>query len=371
VAGANGKGAVRAGAPRGHGARGRQRPTPAELDTWIVVVSWNGADLLPACLRALARLSRPARVVVVDNGSTDGSAAAVAAFPSVEWLPLGRNTGFAEANNQGIRRALAAGARWVGLVNPDVEVEPGWLAALVAAGEAHPEVGLLNGLLLFADDPSRVNSTGLLLDRLGRARDRDFGRALAALDTPEGPVTGVTGGAVLLRAAALLRVGLFDPAYFAYYEDADLSLRASALGVKCWYASGARALHGFGRSVGVGSPRQRYLLARNHLRLMATHLPLPLALAAGPLALLRATVKAPLELLHGRPAHAAAHLRGAGAGALAAASALARRLRREGGVPEGAEVAGASELRRMLRSLPADPDAADEIERRRRDDPPT
>jgi GT2 family glycosyltransferase len=308
------------------------------VDTWIVVVNWNGARLLPDCLASLAALVRPARVVVVDNGSSDGSAAVVAGFPGVEWIGLGENRGFAAANNVGLRRALAAGARWIGVVNTDVVLDPGWLDALVAAGEAHPDIGILGGLLLFADEPSRVNSTGLVLDWLGRAFDRDFGVPLAELTTRDGPVPGMTGGAALLRADALRRVGLFDPAYFAYYEDVDLSLRAAAAGIGTWYASGARALHGYGRSFGPGSPRQRFLLARNHLRAMATHFPLPRAVATLPaVALLRAAVKAPLELARGRPAHASAHLRAAGAGAVAALEVLGRRIRGRTGIPAGAE----------------------------------
>ncbi len=314
-----------------------------EPGTWIVVVNWNGARLLPGCLTSLSRLSRPAHVLVVDNGSTDESAQVTATFAGVEWLPMGRNLGFAAANNVGIRRALAAGARWVGIVNTDVQVEPGWLGALLAVAELHPDAGILGGLLLFADDPERVNSTGIVLDRFGRAKDRDFRVPLAQLATRDGPVTAMTGGAALFRAEALREVGLFDPAYFAYYEDVDLSLRAAAHGVRAWYVSSARALHGYGKSFGNGSPQQRYFLARNHMRAMATHLPLPwAALVASAFTLSRATLKAPLELLRGRPAHALAHLRGAGAGALAAIEVLGRRLRHDGGLPRGAETTASS-----------------------------
>jgi GT2 family glycosyltransferase len=310
-------------------------------DTWMVVVNWNGARLLPGCLSSLAGLSRRAHVIVVDNGSMDDSAEVARGFPGVEWLPMHRNLGFAAANNVGIRRALAAGASWVGIVNTDVQLEPDWLELLVAAAQSHPEAGILGGLLLFADDPTRVNSTGVVLDHFGRAKDRDFGVPLAELATRDGPVTAMTGGAMLFRADVLRRVGLFDPAYFAYYEDVDLSLRAAALGFRCWYVSAARALHGFGKSFGNGSPGQRYLLARNHMRAMATHLPLPWAMAVAPLfTFSRATLKAPLELLRGKPAHALAHLRGAGAGALAAIAVLARRLRRDGRVPKGADATG-------------------------------
>ncbi len=284
-------------------------------DALVVVVNWNGAALLPGCLAALTSQEPRPRVLVVDNGSADGSAEVVAGFPGVEWLPLGRNAGYAEANNLGLARGLEEGARWLGVVNPDVVVQPGWLAALLAAGETHPEAGLLGGLLLFGDAPDRVNSTGLVIDRLGRVKDRDFGDPLADLARPEGQVTGLTGGALLLRAAALREVGLFDPGYFAYYEDADLSLRAARRGIEARYVPAARALHGFGKSFGAGSPTQKYWLARNHLRFVAAHWPLPwVALAAPLLAAYRAGVVAPLALLRGRPGMAWAQWRGAGAG---------------------------------------------------------
>ncbi|BDG07191.1 glycosyltransferase family 2 protein [Anaeromyxobacter paludicola] len=306
----------------------------ADPGAFIVVVNWNGAALLPACLEALLAQSPRPEVLVVDNGSADASAAAVARFPGVGWLPLGRNAGFAEANNVGLRRGLEAGARWLGVVNPDVVVQPGWLAALVAAGEAHPRAALLGGLLLLGDAPDRVNSTGLVLDRLGRVKDRDFGLPVAALRRPEGPVAGLTGGALLCRAEALREIGLFDPGYWAYYEDADLSLRAARRGFESRYVPGARALHGFGKSFGAGSPRQKYWLARNHLRFVAAHWPVPFVLAAAPLlAAWRAGVAAPLALARGRGRLAGAHLRGAGAGLLAAGDRLLARagLRRGGG----------------------------------------
>jgi GT2 family glycosyltransferase len=307
-------------------------------DTCIVVVNWNGAALLPSCLRALARSCRPVRVIVVDNGSTDGSAEVVRSFPDAEWIGLEQNTGFAVASNVGFRRALDAGARWVGMVNPDVEVEPGWVDALVVAGEAHPEAALLGGLLVFGDDPDRVNSTGLELDRFWRIRDRDFGAPLAEVSRPDGPALGVTGGAALARAAALRAIGLFDPAYFAYYEDADLSLRAGERGLRCWYVPAARARHGFGKSFGPGSPNQKYLLARNHLRFAAVHGPWALAVLLVPLlAATRILLKAPMELVRGRSALASAHLRAAVDGARTAAGALRKRLLASSRFPPGAE----------------------------------
>ncbi|MGC3997196.1 MAG: glycosyltransferase family 2 protein [Anaeromyxobacter sp.] len=296
-------------------------------DTFIVVVNWNGGGLLPACLDALRAQVPPGAILVVDNGSSDDSAAVVAARPGVRWLPLGANTGFSPAANAGLRQALLAGARFVALVNTDVVLAPGWLAALRADADRHPRAGLWNGLLTFEDDPLTVNSTGLVFDRWLRARDRDFGRPLAALDRPAGTVPGVTLGAALLRASALRRTGLLDPAFFAYCEDADLSLRAARAGVGCRYVPAARARHGYARTSGAGSPLQRYLLARNHLRVAARHLPLAWAAAAVPgLALLRAAVAAPRAALRGGRAHGLAQLRAARDGLALGGEALRLRL---------------------------------------------
>ena len=208
-----------------------------------IVVTHAGAAWLPDCLRALAAQEACARLelVVVDNGSSDGTSALLRnEFPSVAVLRLPENQGYARGNNAGLRRALAAGADFAALVNDDVEVEPGWLQALLDAAAAHPEAGLFCGTLLFRGE-ERVNSTGVVLDAFGRARDRDFGQRRSAVVREDGPVAGVTGGAALIRTALLRRTGLFDPGYFAYYEDVDLSLRAAREGSLCWYAARAVA----------------------------------------------------------------------------------------------------------------------------------
>jgi len=302
-----------------------------------VVVTHRGAAWLPECLQALAAQSARARleIVVVDNGSADGTAELLRArFPSVAVVRLPENEGYARGNNAGLRRALASGADFAALVNDDVEVMPGWLQALLDAAAAHPEAGLFCGTLVFRGEP-RVNSTGLCIDGFGRARDRDFGLPLADLRRADGPVEGVSGGASLVRCALLRRTGLFDPGYFAYYEDVDLSLRAARAGSIAWYTAAARATHRFGATVGPGSPRQRYLLGRGHLRTLALHQPAARAAALVPLtAAYRMGIKMPLELLHGRPALALAELRAAIAGAAAALLALRTRMRR---IPPGAE----------------------------------
>jgi GT2 family glycosyltransferase len=126
----------------------------------------------------------------------------------------------------------------------------------------------------------------------------------------------------------LRTVGLFDPAYFAYYEDVDLSLRAAEAGFGCWYVRDAVARHRFGATIGPGSPRQRYLLGRGHLRTVAMHQPVLKAAALVPLTVAyRAVVKAPLELARARPRLALAELKAAGAGAADAVKAFIDRSR--------------------------------------------
>jgi len=258
-----------------------------------VVLTWNGAHLLPECLRALRRQDArvPLHIVVVDNASTDGTAALLACdFPDVEHLRLPENMGYSRGNNEAMRRALDAGADFVALINNDVELAPDWLRILLDGARAHPEVGLLTGTLLFRGEEV-VNSTGLILDGFGRARDRDFRVPLAELSRTDGEVEGVSGGAALLRASMLREIGLFDPAYFAYYEDVDLSLRAASAGYRSFYVRAASARHRFGATFGA----------------------------------YRAAVKAPLELLRLRPALAWAEVRAAAAGGFAALRALSDR----------------------------------------------
>ena len=266
------------------------------------------------------------RTLVVDNGSTDDTSSLLARdYPAVDLLRLPVNLGYGRANNEAMRPLLEAGADFIALINNDVELEPGWLATLLRAAAAHPEAGLFTGTLLFRGEET-VNSTGLTIDSFGRARDRDFRVPREALRREAGKVAGVSGGAALLRASVLRKIGLFDPAYFAYYEDVDLSLRAAKAHAHSWYEPGAVARHRFGATFGPGSPQQRFLLGRGHLRTLGLHQPLPRALALVPLtALYRLGWKAPVELLQGRPAHAWAEVRAAVSGTLSALQALSGR----------------------------------------------
>lgn len=228
-----------------------------------VVLSWNGREDTLACLRSLE--GEDVEVIVVDNASEDGTAEAVT---GVELIRNERNLGYAGGMNVGIRRALERGADAVLLLNNDVEVEPGAIAALADALDA---AGGVCPVIVFADQPERVWYAGASFDpRRGyNGRHRT--------DRPAGVVATdrVCGAAVLLPREALDRVGLFDEALFAYAEDTDWSLRASAAGLPLLVAPVSRMRHKVSASTGgEGSESALYYGTRNGLAVAERHAPL-------------------------------------------------------------------------------------------------
>jgi N-acetylglucosaminyl-diphospho-decaprenol L-rhamnosyltransferase len=191
-------------------------------------------------------------VVVVDNGSDDGSVEAVRErFPEVGIEPMGRNLGFGPALNAGI--AARPGADPVILLNNDVRCQPGFVAALVAAaGEAE----MVAGVLLQDDRPQLIDSAGVVAeaDTL-MAFDHLHGEDVSALESAPAPL-GPCGGAALYSRAAFDAVGGFDERIFVYYEDVDLAMRMRVAGSSCATAPAARALHAYSATLGSRSGRK-------------------------------------------------------------------------------------------------------------------
>jgi GT2 family glycosyltransferase len=236
-------------------------------DASVVIPNWNGSAWLGSCLQSLAGQSvSPREVIVVDNGSTDGSLAYLRdEHPEVRVLALGHNTGFAHAANVGMR---AAGADLVALVNTDVMLESDWLARTTRALRAHPDAASVACKMLELADRRRVYDAGDVLRRDGACEQRgrfelDDGRWDAS-----GEVFGACAGAALYRRDVVLEVGGFDERFFAYLEDVDLSLRLRLAGWSCRYEP-AVALHaGEGSSSSLPGGHQ-YLVERNTLVLVA------------------------------------------------------------------------------------------------------
>ncbi len=243
----------------------------------VVVLNWNGLEDTLALLSTLERCRVPEgwslHVMVVDNGSTDGSAAALeAGFPEVELLALPENLRFAGGNNRGVRRALEAGADAVMLLNNDTEADPALLERLLLALDQHPEAGALGPLIYFGAPSQRIwYAGGRCWPALGHAAHR----ALRALDRGQFrsvEATGyLTGCCLLARREVWERVGLLDERYWIYAEDADWSLRARRAGVRLLFVPTARLWHKVSASAGEGSPWKIYQRLRANLTLFARY----------------------------------------------------------------------------------------------------
>lgn len=235
--------------------------------TTVVIPSWNGAHLLADCLTALrSQTLPPGEVIVVDNGSTDGTAGLLAeAFPEVRLVGLDRNRGFAAAVNAGIR---ASDTPLVALLNNDAVAEPGWLAALVnaAAGE---RVGMVASKIVDATDPTRIEGIGLEVDCDGAPEQVGRGAPDGPAFEVEHEVFGPIGAAALYRRELFADVGLFDEAFFAYLEDVDLAWRARRAGWSCVFSPGAVVRHQRGSTARRIPRRVRFLAWRNHPWLLA------------------------------------------------------------------------------------------------------
>lgn len=245
-------------------------------DWSAVVINWNGAADLPACLAALAEQAwPPAELVVVDNASTDDSPAVLRRLTE-RWgcrvLASPTNLGFAGGANAGIR---ATGGELVATLNPDVTLRRDWSRHLRDAFAADTRLGAAGGKLLYPDGRTIQHAGGRLEEPLltgvhiGRG-EPDRGQHDAPAD-----VAFLTGGALMLRRAALAAVGLFDEGFFpAYYEDVDLCFRLRQAGWAVRYIPTAAGLHRESASIDSASPAYYRMIHAARLRFAAKHLPL-------------------------------------------------------------------------------------------------
>jgi len=241
----------------------------------VVVLTWNAERHVDACLGSLGRLEGDgldASVLVVDNGSSDGTVAAVRArFPAVEVLENGRNLGFAGGNDAGLEVALARGADWIYLLNPDTDVDPAFLAEAVAVGQADPATAAVQSLLLLHPERDLVNTAGNQVHFLGFGHCGGFRAPRASVDDAPREIPFASGAAVLLRAEALRQVGLLDPVLFLYQEDQDLGLRLRLAGWRARLAPRSLVWHHYAFSRNPEKyfwlERNRYLVLWKNLRL--------------------------------------------------------------------------------------------------------
>ncbi|MCX7341408.1 MAG: glycosyltransferase family 2 protein [Hyphomicrobiales bacterium] len=212
-------------------------------DVTAIVVAYNSAAVLPACLKALRAEGAP--VVVVDNASTDASAACAEAEGATVIRSL-RNEGYGRGNGLGV---AAATTRFVLVCNPDLVVSPGALANLLAAMAMYPQAGLAAPLIIEPDGRIFVQPRSLLSpDHLNQA---------ARILVPDGPasIPFVSGACLLIERSLFDAIGGFDPNIFLYYEDDDLCRRLMDMGRAPLLVPGARVSHARGTSIAPAAGR--------------------------------------------------------------------------------------------------------------------
>jgi GT2 family glycosyltransferase len=230
----------------------------------VIVLSWNGRDLLRDCLRSLAAQTfRDFETLVVDNGSSDGTAEMVVAeFPEVRLLRQVENTGFCHGNNLAFAEA---GGELLVLLNNDAEVASDFLAEIVDAADREPAIGMFATRIMMFDRRNVFDSTGLLVYPDGICRSRgwletDVGQYDEAVE-----VLGPNGCAAVYRRSMLDDVGVFDERYFAYLEDLDLAFRGQLRGWRCRYLPRAVCYHKKSITSGYHSKFKAYLVERNRI----------------------------------------------------------------------------------------------------------
>jgi GT2 family glycosyltransferase len=239
----------------------------------VVIPVLNRREDTLECLTSLAQATYPnVQVYVVDNGSTDGSTEAVAArFPTVKLILLGENRGFARASNVGIRRSLEAGAQYMLLLNNDTVIAPDMIDALVDAADSSPAAGILTPRIMYYGE-DRVWSMGSRVRPLTLAT-LDFGRSRQ----PRFPlnrmvqVDSVVGCGMFVARPVFEQIGLFDEAFFFYYEDLDFSIRARKAGFELWAVPWAKMWHKVSASTEQSRYLRFYYLAHSSVRFYHKH----------------------------------------------------------------------------------------------------
>jgi GT2 family glycosyltransferase len=230
----------------------------------ILIVNWNGLVHLPECLESLAAQTfRDFEVILVDNGSEDGSVPFVREhYPWVKIVPLPENIGFASGNNRGLE--YAAGD-YIVTLNNDTRARPDWLEILVTVADRYPNAGMVGSRICTFSDPDIIDSIGMGICRDGMSRGQFRNKRWSELRLRDVEEILLPSACVALYKRAMLdETGFFDDEFFAYAEDSDLGLRGRLAGWEAVAATAAVVYHKYSRTGGILSPFKVYLVERNH-----------------------------------------------------------------------------------------------------------
>ena len=206
----------------------------------IIIVNWNGGEVFRQCLQTLSGLTYPKfEIILVDNGSTDGSQEYYQVFKSlvrkVKVVKNKTNLGFAPANNQGVK--LARG-EYVLLLNNDTKVEANFLHKMVARMQSDPSIGALQPKIYMIDNPNNLDNAGSFLTWTGFLYHWGFGSIDTAEFSKERLVYSAKGACLLTRKEIIAKLGLFDDAFVSYFEESDFCGRIWLAGYKVIYFLG-------------------------------------------------------------------------------------------------------------------------------------
>jgi GT2 family glycosyltransferase len=234
----------------------------------VILLNWNGLTDTVQCLQSLRRIDYPSwRVIVVDNGSTDGSPDIIRRqFPEVTMIENIENLGYAGGNNAGILHSLKDGTNYVLLLNNDTEVAPDFLTLLVEAAESDSSIGVTGPLIYYHEQPDIVWSAGGEVDRLWRTRmiglnETDLGQFG---QTPR-EVNFVTGCTMLVKNNVLHQVGILDERFFTYFEEAEWCMRIKRSGFIIINVPTAKVWHKISLVSRNNSPLVHSYMTRNRL----------------------------------------------------------------------------------------------------------
>lgn len=269
----------------------------------IIILNWNGKGFLADCLNSLSdQVSNNSEVVLVDNGSVDGSVEFIKAeYPWVKLVELPKNLGFAEGNNRGLE--LCRGD-YIVTLNNDTKVAPDFFTELTKAVENDEKVGMVAAKMLNFYDKGCIDSVGVKVAENGLGYNIGVGELDTGQYDEPTEVFGPCAGAALYRRKMIDEVGFFDPDFFAYYEDLDLAWRGRLAGWKCVTAPKAIVYHIHSATSGKGSSFTVFQVHRNKWYTLLKNWPAGLLLKKLPAILALDFASFLLAIIRGRGAAA-------------------------------------------------------------------